>query len=573
MSNATATTKSKPKPKPRSNARVKSDRAETNRRNAQKSTGPRTAEGKGRSRYNATTHGMTARSPLLPGEDAAALAALQDQLIDDLQPRNQLEARLVCRIGTQLWRADHAESAADRRAAFRVRHEPLERANDQKDEALELGERLLWKPSLPVPLESSTTGFSLDEPRCIDDPKHPRNPARLLLRLESTVAGCDWLFERWADLSRLLSVEAVWRPLDALRLVRLTGKHAVDMEHDFGVAEILLCSLVLMGQSVAGVNNELADWRSALVHMLVSFQHEFEVKDAKWSVSQCRSFHHRLADVPLARLAPESAEHARQLLMAVIDGAGRRLRRMRAELQSIAQADADQAPARLAYEEGAEGERHRRYILSNDRLVNRTVSEFLHARKLSETGALKFDSFVISRPSSTLARPEVEPIDEPATSAEGEISCDDQLILRNEARSSGDRFTAVVIEDEENATAASVPAAADPGPKNEGPGDRPLRGPAGRGHARRERKGVSDIELTSGRQLDRRQTSTVPVVCRDDDRRAGQSEATAAHGAAARRFTAGRLARLSRKRHEDRRGPPIAERAGGSVPPFGPRAM
>ena len=39
------------------------------RANAQPSTGPRTAEGKLASSANALSHGLTARNPLLPGEN------------------------------------------------------------------------------------------------------------------------------------------------------------------------------------------------------------------------------------------------------------------------------------------------------------------------------------------------------------------------------------------------------------------------------------------------------------------------------------------------------------------------
>ena len=45
---------------------------EANRRNAQKSTGPRTVEGKERSRFNALTHGMTAQFDALPGAASRA---------------------------------------------------------------------------------------------------------------------------------------------------------------------------------------------------------------------------------------------------------------------------------------------------------------------------------------------------------------------------------------------------------------------------------------------------------------------------------------------------------------------
>ena len=44
---------------------------EANRRNAQKSTGPKTPEGKSAVSMNALRHGLRARSVVLPGEDRA----------------------------------------------------------------------------------------------------------------------------------------------------------------------------------------------------------------------------------------------------------------------------------------------------------------------------------------------------------------------------------------------------------------------------------------------------------------------------------------------------------------------
>lgn len=48
---------------------------ESNRRNALKSTGPRTPEGKDAVRLNALKHGLLSRETLLPGEDEEALNA------------------------------------------------------------------------------------------------------------------------------------------------------------------------------------------------------------------------------------------------------------------------------------------------------------------------------------------------------------------------------------------------------------------------------------------------------------------------------------------------------------------
>src|SRR5215469_16925263 len=66
-----------------------------NRRNASRSTGPKTAEGKARMRLNALKHGLTADTVVLPGEDPAALEARVDAWKDDLRPGGALEDYLV----------------------------------------------------------------------------------------------------------------------------------------------------------------------------------------------------------------------------------------------------------------------------------------------------------------------------------------------------------------------------------------------------------------------------------------------------------------------------------------------
>ena len=55
-------------------------KAEANRRNALKSTGPKTPEGKDAVRLNALKHGLLSRETLLPGEDEEALRELGERL-------------------------------------------------------------------------------------------------------------------------------------------------------------------------------------------------------------------------------------------------------------------------------------------------------------------------------------------------------------------------------------------------------------------------------------------------------------------------------------------------------------
>jgi hypothetical protein len=79
-------------------------KAEANRRNALKSTGPKTPEGKAAVRLNALRHGLLSEEVLLPGEDADALNELGERLRAELHPVGEMEDLLVDRITSLLWR-------------------------------------------------------------------------------------------------------------------------------------------------------------------------------------------------------------------------------------------------------------------------------------------------------------------------------------------------------------------------------------------------------------------------------------------------------------------------------------
>ena len=75
-----------------------------NRRNARKSTGPKTPEGKAVVGLNALKHGLLSRQVLLPNEDEASLLQLGERLHSQLQPVGELEDLLVERIVAAAWR-------------------------------------------------------------------------------------------------------------------------------------------------------------------------------------------------------------------------------------------------------------------------------------------------------------------------------------------------------------------------------------------------------------------------------------------------------------------------------------
>jgi hypothetical protein len=71
---------------------------EANRRNAQKSTGPRTVEGKRHASLNALKHGLLSRECLVTGESEADLVDFGKRLRVQLAPIGELELLLADRI-------------------------------------------------------------------------------------------------------------------------------------------------------------------------------------------------------------------------------------------------------------------------------------------------------------------------------------------------------------------------------------------------------------------------------------------------------------------------------------------
>ena len=77
---------------------------EANRRNARKSTGPRTTEGKKSSKLKALKHGITAEQVCIPDEDPEVFEDLRQQLVDWHQPEGPEECHLVERIALLQWK-------------------------------------------------------------------------------------------------------------------------------------------------------------------------------------------------------------------------------------------------------------------------------------------------------------------------------------------------------------------------------------------------------------------------------------------------------------------------------------
>jgi hypothetical protein len=94
---------------------VTQEKAAANRRNAQRSTGPRTPRGKRISSFNASKSGLFAKQLVIPecdGQDAqTALDELLSNLRQDFQPVGVMENWLVENIAGSIWRLRRAGRA------------------------------------------------------------------------------------------------------------------------------------------------------------------------------------------------------------------------------------------------------------------------------------------------------------------------------------------------------------------------------------------------------------------------------------------------------------------------------
>ena len=125
-----------------------------NRRNAKRSKGPTTAEGKENSRRNALKHGLTGAGVVLPNEDAAEVDRRLAAFEDELKPSGEVGRALVRRAAVCSVRMDRCVEQETAALSERVRKAEAEfvapeGVDAQEAERLraEAGRRAMFDPS------------------------------------------------------------------------------------------------------------------------------------------------------------------------------------------------------------------------------------------------------------------------------------------------------------------------------------------------------------------------------------------------------------------------------------------
>jgi hypothetical protein len=151
---------------------------EANRRNALRSTGPNTEEGKRQSRRNAVRHGLTAETVIEGLEDSEDYRAFESAVIADYDARTAVERELVLRLASLLWRLRRiisietdllriqSDIVRERRAVFRVPSAQEEHALpsfvvdlEQEEEGSEGEHRASPRSASPISVRDLTCCF------------------------------------------------------------------------------------------------------------------------------------------------------------------------------------------------------------------------------------------------------------------------------------------------------------------------------------------------------------------------------------------------------------------------------
>src|ERR1700733_116541 len=105
---------------------VSEKQLEANRRNAEKSTGPKSAQTKASSSRNNLRHGLTGQISLLPTEDREAHDAFCNELIDSFNPETPMEQQLANSIAEDSWRLNRARAIENNMFALGHGHQHRE---------------------------------------------------------------------------------------------------------------------------------------------------------------------------------------------------------------------------------------------------------------------------------------------------------------------------------------------------------------------------------------------------------------------------------------------------------------
>ncbi len=195
-------------------------RIQSNRANSAKSTGPRTAEGKARSRANALKHGMAGAGVVVPEQDRALFEAREEAWAEDLGATTDLDGYLASRAALASVRLDRC-ARQEAAALAEKRSQALARWWRERSDRASVGYH----------------AGRMDE-----------HAAESLHALQATSLGCQWLAEQWAALARSLVAVGGWDERAMFAALHYLGQSArPDIHSHSALADLWSAGLALRG--------------------------------------------------------------------------------------------------------------------------------------------------------------------------------------------------------------------------------------------------------------------------------------------------------------------------------------
>jgi hypothetical protein len=300
------------------------------------------------SRFNAVTHGLTAKTAVLPGEDPELFQAKIDLYKAGVGTRNPLEDELAENAALASWQMRRAVSIQTARANCAVLTKPPADQLRKDLDAAEIGNRLFHDRRGPIELYPSR-GYDFKQPRTSWEavPNDPDDPEILVKRLTATVEGCRWLRTQWLKLRGIIKLGLGLQSHEKMKMIRLMGHQPINAVSEPEVARVFLACHVLEPQ----------------------FEYAFQELRCEIHEDQFTIHKKRLERWNRTSLTPVNKTAARAVLLGIIDTATEQLQAVEAELQKKADQLEQQQQALLGHEEGKAGEQIRRHIGSCNRLI------------------------------------------------------------------------------------------------------------------------------------------------------------------------------------------------------------
>jgi hypothetical protein len=330
----------------------------SNRGNGARGRGPTTAAGKQRVRLNAIKHGLTAETAVLPGEDPEAFERHRDGILGTLKPGDDVWLALARACVLATWKTLRCERAETGLTTHRMHHAALEAAKEEQHRVIDLGRRLFTDQrgdmrdyphdALEIHYDKRTSAPGA--------PEDPFDPEHILIELESTIAGCDWLLARWAELKANLAPGLSWHSPDKFRCVRLLGRQPLDAP-DF--PEVCLVYLA----------SHVADPRFSNPFYELAQEFEPDTRDYK-------HFKERLKERPWKELRPRNEAEARRKLAELIDKCTARIEKIKSAHEKRAEQYASKGAGQFLFDPSDESERLRRHQRACTRDTFRAISQF-----------------------------------------------------------------------------------------------------------------------------------------------------------------------------------------------------